>query len=93
MFVWDERKREANLIKHGLDFTDAHYVFNAKIKVMQKLWIKGEFRNIDSAFAEFAGIVLTLVYTMRGEDVRVISFRPASKEERYEYEQIRLGQS
>jgi len=41
VFVWDEKKREANLLKHKLDFNDAHYVFNAKTKVQKKLWIQG----------------------------------------------------
>jgi uncharacterized DUF497 family protein len=27
-FAWDERKREANLVKHGLDFRRAVQVFD-----------------------------------------------------------------
>jgi len=30
--------------------------------------------------------LLSLIYTERGKDVRVISFRPASREEREQYE-------
>ena len=32
------------------------------------------------------GRLLALIYTLRAEDVRVISFRPASREERRQYE-------
>jgi uncharacterized DUF497 family protein len=42
---------------------------------------------MDIAFAVVKGRLLTLVYTERGDDVRVISFRPASREEREQYEQ------
>jgi uncharacterized DUF497 family protein len=28
MFVWDEAKRKSNLEKHGLDFKDAHLVYD-----------------------------------------------------------------
>jgi uncharacterized DUF497 family protein len=39
------------------------------------------------AMAVIHGRLLALVYTERGDDVRVISFRPASREERKQYEQ------
>ena len=41
---------------------------------------------MDLAFAVVNGMLLALVYTERGIDVRVISFRPASREEREQYE-------
>lgn len=48
---------------------------------------KDERRLMDLAMAVIHGRVLTLIYTYRGEDVRVILFRPASREEREQYEQ------
>lgn len=41
---------------------------------------------MDLAMAEVQGKLLALIYTRRGEDIRVISFRPASREERKQYE-------
>jgi uncharacterized DUF497 family protein len=41
---------------------------------------------MDLAFAVVNGKLLALIYTERGNDVRVISFRPASREERKQYE-------
>jgi uncharacterized DUF497 family protein len=42
---------------------------------------------MDLALAVIHGKLLALIYTDRGDDVRVISFRPASREERKQYEQ------
>jgi uncharacterized DUF497 family protein len=33
MIAWDERKRAANLAKHGLDFEDANRVYNNPLKL------------------------------------------------------------
>ena len=86
MFVWDEAKRESNLKKHGLDFSDAHLVYDNPDKCTYKSNREGERRWMDMAFAVVKGQLLVLVYTERGDDVRVISFRPASREERKQYE-------
>jgi len=45
-----------------------------------------ELRLMDLALAVIHGKLLALIYTERGNDVRVISFRPASREEREQYE-------
>ncbi len=87
MFVWDEAKRKSNLVKHGLDFEDAHLVYENPDKCTYEAGYRGERRLIDLATAVIRGRLLTLIYTERGNDVRVISFRPASREEREQYEQ------
>jgi uncharacterized DUF497 family protein len=87
VFVWDEAKRESNLRKHGLDFKDAHLVYNNPEKCTYDSNRAGERRLMDLAFAIVRRRLLALVYTERGDDVRVISFRPASREERKQYEQ------
>ena len=55
--------------------------------------VSGEFiRNFTSPvadFAEVAGAVLKLVYTLRGGAARCISLRPASKRERKAFDEIR----
>ena len=86
MFVWDEAKRKSNLKKHGLDFRDAHLVYDNPDKCTYDSSRSGERRWMDMAFAVVKGRLLVLVYTERGDDVRVISFRPASREERKQYE-------
>ena len=87
MFVWDETKRKSNLEKHGLDFKDAHLVYDNPDKCIYDTSWQGESRWIDTALTLIHGKLLALIYTKRGDDVRVISFRPASREEREKYEQ------
>jgi hypothetical protein len=86
VYVWDEAKRKANLEKHGLDFKDADLVYENPDKCTYDTSRGGEYRLMDIAMAVIKGRVLTLVYTERGKDVRVISFRHASREERKQYE-------
>ena len=87
MFVWDEAKRKSNLEKHGLDFKDAHLVYENPDKCTYEALYRGERRFMDLATAVVHGRLLIFIYTERGDDVRVISFRPASREEREQYEQ------
>jgi len=86
LLVWDEARRKSNLEKHGLDFIDAHLVYDNPDKCTYQSNRKGERRLMDLAFAVVNGRLLALIYTERGNDVRVISFRPASREEREQHE-------
>ena len=90
MFVWDEAKRASNLEKHGLDFKDAYLVYDDPEKLTYDSDRQGERRFLDLAFAVIKGRLLALIYTERGYDVRVISFRNASREERELYEQDKI---
>lgn len=87
MFVWDETKRLSNLEKHGLDFKDAHLVYDNPDKCTYDSSRLDERRWMDIAVAVIHGRLLALIYTERGDQVRLISFRPASREEREQYEQ------
>ena len=86
MYVWDEAKRKSNLKKHGLDFKDAYLVYEDPEKCTYEASREGEYRLMDIALAVIKGRLLTLVYMERGDDVRVTSFRHASREERKQYE-------
>jgi uncharacterized protein len=46
-----------------------------------------ERRWMDIAMAVIHGKLLTLIYTLREKEIRVISFRPASREERKQCEE------
>jgi uncharacterized protein len=85
VYEWDEAKREANLKKHRLDFRDAYLAYENPLKITFHEWRGAEQRFLDVAIVEIAGSVLSLVYVMRGPNVRVISFRPASRKERKIY--------
>ncbi|HEU5352679.1 MAG TPA: BrnT family toxin [Terracidiphilus sp.] len=87
MLVWDEAKRKANIRKHGLDFQDACLVYDNPDKCTYESHRLGESRWMDIAMAVIRGRLLTLIYTRRGDDIRIISFRPASREERKQHEE------
>ena len=87
MFVWDETKRKSNLKKHGLDFADAYLVYDNPNKCTYDASRNDEYRLMDVALAVVRGRLLTLVYTEQNDDVRVISFRHASRTERRQYEE------
>jgi uncharacterized DUF497 family protein len=62
---------------------DAPLVFNANDKLTLALPRGTEARFMDVALVEVAGVVLVLVYVLRHpEEVRAISLRRASKQER-----------
>jgi uncharacterized DUF497 family protein len=80
------RPSKSNLKKHGLDFKDAYLVYDNPDKCTYDSSRDDEYRLMDIALAVLKGRLLTLVYE-RGDDVRVISFRHASREERKQYEE------
>jgi uncharacterized protein len=87
VYVWGEAKRKSNLKKHGLDFRDTHLVYENPDKCTYDASRSDEYRSMDVALAVVKGRVLTLVYTERDGQVRVISFRNASRTERKQYEE------
>lgn len=87
-FTFDPRKDAANILKHGLSLSDAPLVFNAVNKVTIESNRQGEARLMDVAMVEVAGVVLVLVYVLREpQQVRAISLRRASQQERTLYAQ------
>ena len=85
-FTFDPDKDALNIIKHGLSLSDAPLVFDAPNKLTLESSRGDEARLMDVALVEIAGIVLVLVYVMRTpKDVRAISLRRASKQERKLY--------
>jgi uncharacterized protein len=86
-FTFDPRKDVANIQKHGLSLSDASLVFNAPDKLTIESPRAEEARLMDVAMVEVAGVVLVLVYVLReANEVRAISLRRASKQERTLYD-------
>lgn len=87
-FTFDPLKDAANILKHGLSLSDAPLVFNAVNKLTIESNKQDEARLMDVAMMELAGVVLVLVYVLREpQQVRVVSLRRASKQERRLYAQ------
>ena len=89
MYEWDEAKREANLRKHGFDFDDADTVLENPNRITFSELGRVEARSRDLALVETVGSVLTVVYTVRGYNMLIISFRKASRRERRIYDHLR----
>lgn len=86
MIIWDEVKRQANLDKHGLDLVDAWMVYASPYKITLESSRNSEERKLDLALVEVMDVVLALVYVERDDEVRAISLRRASRQERRIYE-------
>lgn len=85
MFEWDEGKREANLVKHGVDFADAVDVFADPLRVERIDQRRAYAEERRQVVGTVRGHVLFVVYTLRGEVRRLISARRASSNERRAY--------
>ena len=83
-FEWDETKPLLNLAKHGLDFADvARLDWDSTQVERDRRFEYGEERFI--AVGALGDDVLAVAFTLRGNTVRVVSFRPASRKERRNY--------
>jgi uncharacterized protein len=79
-FEWDEDKRLANIKNHGIDFVDVSEVFDGDIfTVEDDRYSYGEQRFV--TFGLLKGSVVAVVNTDRGEFIRIISVRKATKNE------------
>ena len=84
-YEWDPNKAIANIENHGIDFADAVTVFDDLNAVTIDDPDYEEQRFITIAMDAF-GRVLLVAYTWRGDIIRLISARKATKNERKQYE-------
>lgn len=87
-FEWDEEKAESNHHKHGVSFDEAKTVFGdpLSITIGDVRHSGSEGRYIDVGLSS-EGRLLVVVYTERGEAIRLISSRDATRAERKIYEE------
>ncbi|GAA0723150.1 BrnT family toxin [Dokdonella soli] len=83
---FDPDKAAANLRKHGVSFTDAATVLNDPEALIMEDDSEGEARYL-AVGMDASGRVLTVVYTVRGAHIRLISARRATAKERAAYAQ------
>ncbi|MDR1027657.1 MAG: BrnT family toxin [Rickettsiales bacterium] len=90
-FEWDENKKASNLAKHGVDFEDAAKVFydDNRIESLDDREDYGEDRirvigTIRPGLLS-SKLVVLLIYTDRDGNIRIISARRATREEKEEY--------
>jgi len=86
-YEWDPAKARANFAKHGVRFADAVTVLEDDLALTirdpssdeEERWITLGRSALDK--------VIVVVYTWRGENVRLISARPATTREKNHYEE------
>ncbi len=84
-FEWDERKRAANVRKHGLDFADAPELFRGAMLVAPDDRREyGEDRWLGIGLVR--GRAVVVAFAERGGALRIISMRKALTHEREQFE-------
>jgi len=84
---WDPAKAKANLRKHGIHFADAVTALEDARAMSVGDEKDDEERWITIGMDSLARI-LVVVYTWRGERIRLISARPATPRESRQYEDL-----
>ncbi len=79
-FTWHEAKRRTNLQLHGFDFADAPRVFEGPtFTFTDDRFAYGESRFVTLGF--LGDVAVSIVHTESESEVRVISFRKATRNE------------
>jgi uncharacterized DUF497 family protein len=85
--TWDPRKASSNLAKHGVRFSDAEIVlFDPSAITSEDVSSRNEQRFVTIG-SDSIGRILVLVFSHRGEELRLISARKATRKERKQYEE------
>ncbi|HEX6605308.1 MAG TPA: BrnT family toxin [Chloroflexia bacterium] len=84
-YEWDSDKAHSNIDKHHVDFADAVQVFSDPLALTILDDYPGEERFVTLGM-DGLGRILIVVYTWRGERIRIISARKATRQERKQYE-------
>ena len=86
-FEWHSPKARSNFAKHGVGFEEASTVFGDPLSLTipdpEHSRMEERFVTMGTAFT---GKLLVVVHTDRGDNIRIISARRASRRERKGYE-------
>jgi len=86
-FVWDERKANSNLAKHGgVSFEQAAHVFFDPFLRVVDASRNDETRDAVIGFDALNRILFVVHIQISGEEIRIISARKATQEERKFYD-------
>lgn len=83
---WDAEKARSNLKKHGVAFADAALALEDEFALTVSDPIQRDEERYITLGVDPGGRLLVVVFTWRGENIRIISARVATKRERRDYE-------
>jgi uncharacterized protein len=92
-FEWDSRKATANFNKHAITFEDAATVFLDPLATTfpDPDHSRGENREITVGYTMKGRRLVLVSHCERGNRIRIISARPATRTERDQYEKGTIG--
>jgi hypothetical protein len=93
-FEWENEKRETNIEKHGVDSVQAariltreHLLRPARTVGGENRWkAVGPLQSAEACPENGSGALAIVVFTIRGDVIRIISARRASSDARRHYE-------
>jgi uncharacterized protein len=88
-FEWDAGNADKNRLRHGVSRAECEQVFFRRPVVREDGFHSEDEVRFHALGQSAAGRLLFVVYTLRGERVRVISARDMTPRERKEYERVR----
>ena len=83
---WDPAKARSNQEKHGVEFADAAVALEDELALTILDPASDEEDRFVSLCRDPHGVVLAVVFTWRGDVIRLISARRATSRERKQYE-------
>ncbi len=85
-FEWDEAKRLVNIDKHGIDFLDADLVLAGPHLIGPARTVADESRWL--AVGTLDDVYVTIIFTRRGDTIRLISMRSARDGEKQRHQEV-----
>jgi len=85
VYEWSAEKQAINVRKHGVRFADAVLILEDPYALTVSESFEGEERFVTMGM-DGLGRILIVVYTYRGENIRIISARASEPRERKQYE-------
>ena len=85
--IWNPAKARANIARHGIAFEDAELALTDPAGLTREdPDARGEARFV-TVGTDALGRMVAVVYAYRGDDIRLISARPATRKEKEAYAQ------
>lgn len=85
-FEWNSRKAASNLKKHGVAFEEASTIFEDLLSLtIRDPWHSDEEDRFITIGRSLTNRILVVVHVDRGDNIRIISARPASGREKRRY--------
>jgi uncharacterized DUF497 family protein len=87
-FIWDETKRQANIIKHSIDFANVPPMFDGDIFTIEDMRFDyGETRYVTFGLLQYR--VIVVAHTEGDDGIRIIPATKATKnEEKHYFEEV-----